>query len=118
MYKILGKKGGLYLFCLLAFLELLEDILSASMAVYVFVVFEHSQLLCCSLEPFFQALCGSTYVPLHAIPIYELLAPQVFDVIPLLQVLPRQGVYACCAICASISEAILLQPIAHWSLTC
>ena len=57
-----------------AFLKLLEDILSASMAVYVFVVFEHSQLLRGRLEPFLQALRRGTYVPLRAIPVYELLA--------------------------------------------
>jgi hypothetical protein len=74
MYKILGKKDGLYLFCLRALLELLEDILSASMAVYVFVVLEHSQLLRGGLEPFIQALRRGTYVPLRAMPIYELLA--------------------------------------------
>ena len=91
-------------------LQLLEDILPASMTVNVLAVLEYNQSLGRCREPLRQIAAMGKYTCLHAILVDEPGTAQSFYMIPVLQICAGQGVQACATTYGAISQTILAQP--------
>ena len=89
-------------------LQLLQDILAASMRVNVGVVVQDTQGLLEGLEPAHQIARMSEYSSLLAVPFLQLLWSQALHVAPSLEILSGQFIQRRCSIRAPVAQAVPL----------